>query len=283
MYHACVKTHRSARDLLDVLDALDLPSGSWIATDADGTLWATDVADQSWGRLVAEEAMRPAAAAAMGRELELAGRPVRGDVHADARALYALYMAGEVDDWPLLRAMTFCYAGWSEGEWRAFGARLFRDLIAPRVYETTVPLLGAIRERGFRLAVVSGSARVLVEECLRELGFADVPVFGIDVERDGDVASARMRRPLTWEQGKLEALAPTLAGAPLEVAFGDTLGDLHLLRAARSLRVLVQPRPNLRHHARQAHPSEQNWCVLAPARTVGGHPLQAPESNRVID
>ena len=69
-----LKTYDEAGTLLEAIDALQLPRGSWVATDADGTLWAADVADLAWHRLLSSRQARPHAAAVMARLLEKVGR-----------------------------------------------------------------------------------------------------------------------------------------------------------------------------------------------------------------
>jgi phosphoserine phosphatase len=268
-----VNRHETTEALLAAIDAV-LPEHAWVATDADGTLWATDVADRAWGRVIRERRVLPAALAMVVRCLAAAGLPATDDVLEGMDRLYEGYREGVVDDRVLLEAMTACYAGWSEGELRAFGRDLARDEVAPRTYATTADLLRGLVARGHRVAVVSGSPQVLVDEAVKLLGVPAL-VVGADVERDGDVLTDRMRRPVPWEAGKVEALAGHGVRAP--VAFGDTLGDLHLLQAATALRVLVHPRPALRRAA-----DDGPWCLFTPARTVGGHVVEPPSVDRVI-
>ncbi|MCW8141288.1 MAG: haloacid dehalogenase-like hydrolase [Planctomycetota bacterium] len=273
-----MNTHTTLDTLLAALDALEALRGgpAWVATDADGTLWHTDLADRAWHRVVGQRRIRPAADDVLRRTLARAGLASTGDVHQDAERLYQAYRDGVADDWTLLEAMTACYAGWTEAEVRAFGRDLARDEVAPRAYETTAALLRALVDRGHRVAVVSGSPRVLVDEALRTLDLPAALVVGADVERDGDVLTDRMREPVPWEEGKVRALAEHGVRAP--VAFGDTLGDLHLLEAADALRVLVHPRPALRA---KAVPGGA-WCLFHPCRTVGGHEVAPPMVDRVI-
>lgn len=270
-----VRTYQTSDDLLAAIEAALPDTTSWIATDADGTLWATDVADRAWDRLLRQRLMRPAAAAALRRGMERAGFAPTGDPHTDAAALYEGYRKGVVDDRQLLVVMTACYAGWTEDELRAFGRALAREEIGPRTYHTSADLLRALVRRGHKVAVVSGSPHVLVDEAVKLL---DVPVtvVGVDLEREGRVMSDRLREPVPWEEGKVAALAARGVRAP--VAFGDTLGDLALLQAADALRVLVHPRPSLRA---QAAPQD-GWVVFAPTRTVGGHDCAPPTADRVI-
>ena len=281
-----MQTHQDLQGFLAVLDALALPRGSWAATDADGTLWAADLADEAWRRVLAEGRLRPESAEALAALVAEAGAKASGDPHTDARALYDLYLADVIGDPPLVVAMTVCYAGWSEAEVRAFAAEVARERIAPRAYGTTLALLGALRARDIRLSVISGSPRLLVEEALRAIGLADpLPaVLGTDLERDGDGRLlGRMRQPITWEAGKVEAMGALLGPEPLAIAFGDTVGDLALLEAAARLRVLVHPRPNLREACRRWTPADGcSWCELAPTHVVSGEAVVPPTGDKAI-
>lgn len=269
-----MKTH-TLEALLQAMDALaELRQPTWVATDADGTLWATDVADRAWAKLLRERRLLPAAEPVMARGLRKAGLTPTGDVHADAARVYEAYRAGAIDDWAMLDAMTACFAGWSEAEVREFGRDLAHAEIAPRTYSTTVDLLKAIVDRGHRVAVVSGSPQLLVDEAVRTLGVPAL-VVGVQLEPEGALLSDRLRQPIPWEHGKVQALAAHGVRAP--VAFGDTLGDLALLEAAQ-LRVLVHPRPALRARA-VAH---DGWCLFAPCRTVGGHEVATPIVDHTI-
>jgi phosphatidylglycerophosphatase C len=265
-----MKTLHSAGELLA---ALDLKPGAWAATDADGTLWAADVAELCWDRVLSEGLMRSAAAAPMAAELTQAGGTSSGDVHDDARALFELYASGRTGDIPILKAMAFCYAGWSEPELRAFASELAQKELAPHVYATTRELLRGLIESGVRLAVVSGSPQVVVEEAVAMLDLGAVlPVRGMVLGRSGQTLTAKIGEPLTWYGGKVEALGPVLNGAPLAAAFGDTTGDQQLLDSAE-IAVLVHPRPSLRDHA---NASPGTWIEFAPRQTADGRSVAPP-------
>src|SRR5687768_298145 len=143
-----VRTYTDCKAMIAAIEAALPDPRAWIATDADGTLWATDVADRAWDRLMAQRLMRPAAADAMKRQMLRAKLAPTGDVHSDAAALYDGYRKNVVDDRTLLVAMTACYAGWSEDEVRAFGRAVAREDIMPRTYHTTADLLRALVARG---------------------------------------------------------------------------------------------------------------------------------------
>jgi phosphoserine phosphatase len=273
-----IPRYETTEELLAAIDALGpTPPGAWAATDADGTLWHTDLADLAWHRALREGAMRPAAAPAMRRKLEAAGLQPSGEVHRDAELLYDAYKRNVVDDWPLLDAMMTCYAGWTEAELRAWASRLAREEVALRAFDTTAAVLQGLRARGHRVAVVSGSPRLLVEEALAALGLEVDLVVGVDATREADRIGDRLRPPVTWARGKVEALQ--LQDVAPRLAFGDTHGDLALLESAAALAVLVHPRPSLHAHA-SLHPGR--WAHFAPRRTAGGDEVHPPVIDRVI-
>jgi phosphoserine phosphatase len=216
--------------------------------------------------------------------VEEAGVEASGEVHANGETIYRLFVEGRVEDEPLIEAMTFCFAGWREEEVRAFASDLFREAVAPAVYETTAQLLQELRRRGHRIVAVTGSPRLLVEEALRELGLdprapGGPRVLGVDLARTGQLLEDRVLPPLTWGPGKVEALGRVLEGEQPAVAFGDGLGDLPMLETAFGLRVLVHPRPGLR---RAAEERSGPWCVLAPLRTASGQLVVPPHSDRMF-
>lgn len=285
-----LKTYDEAGTLLEAIDALQLPRDSWVATDADGTLWAADVADLAWHRLLTSKQARPHAAAVMARLMEKVGRTPSRDVHTDAAAVYALYQQDLLDDMTMVHAMTACWAGWRPKEVEAFGEALGREAIAPRVYATTRDLLRGLHARGLKVAVVSGSPRILVEAAVRGLGLPfDTLVVGAETGTVEELLDDVLARPIPWEAGKVDALRARIGGAA-PVAMGDTLGDRELLESATKLRVLVHPRPALRSLAMEAvrsaslfgDPSEARWVLFSPPRTVGGAAVSAPTIDRAI-
>lgn len=277
----------AVEDMLGAVDAAGLAAGSWVATDADGTLWSADVADLAWRLALGERRLRPAAGEALARELEQVGMPSAREPHADAARLYELYAQGRADDWAMLRAMTSCWAGWQEDELREFGRRLWREHLAPRVYGTTAALLHGLLGRGFRLAVVSGSPQLLVEEAVRGLlpEVDPLVVVGALQEQEGRLLSDRLHHPLPWEKGKVELLRGRIERAPLPraiaLSFGDTFGDLALLEAAELMRVLVHPRPALLRHARGLN--DPAWVLFAPLSLCSGEAVAPPASDRVMN
>src|SRR5688572_8045364 len=111
------KVLATARDVLAACDEAlartpaHADAARLVAFDADHTLWHADVGDLAWHAALDARGFKPAAGDAMAVELHLAGGAPSGDVHADARSLYALYKEDRVTEMSIVRAMTVCYAG----------------------------------------------------------------------------------------------------------------------------------------------------------------------------
>lgn len=252
-----------------------------VAFDADHTLWHADVGDVAWHGIVDGGLIRPPARDALAAELTLAGARSSGDVHADARRLYALYKEDRVSEMSIVRAMTVCYAGWSVDELREYARKVALEALSHAWYEGVVEIATGLKERGFHVVVVSGSPTWLVAEGVRGVMplDADKDVYGAEVTVAAGVLGATMREPVTFFEGKVDALTLHLPGRRPSFAFGDSKGDVPLLHHAGRLAFAVNPRPHLRKIADE----HDRFCVFAPSRTVGGTAVRAPGTDRVIE
>ncbi|MEZ0228088.1 MAG: HAD family hydrolase [Planctomycetota bacterium] len=281
------KVLATARDVLAACDEAlarapaHADAARLVAFDADHTLWHADVGDLAWHVALAAGSFKPAAREAMAVELRLAGGTPSGDVHADARSLYALYKEDRVTEMSIVRAMTVCYAGWTEDEVRALGARLKREVLGAALYEGVVEIAQGLKDRGFRVVVVSGSPTWLVAEGVRGVLPLDPEkdVFGAEVLVAKGVLGATMREPITFFEGKVDALVQRIPGQRPSFAFGDSKGDLLLLHHAGRLAFAVNPRPQLRKVADE----HERFLIFTPSRTVGGHVVRAPGTDRIIE
>jgi phosphoserine phosphatase len=258
--------------------AAPAPAGAF---DADHTLGPADVGDLAWHAALADRRLKPAAARALEAELRLSHGAPSGDVHEDARRLYALYKEDKVSEDAIVRAMTVCYAGWTVDELRDLARRLAREVLAPALYEGIVDVARGLKERGLRVIVVSGSPHWLVAEGVRGVLPLDpeVDVLGTRVDVTRGVLGSVMQDPVTFFEGKVRALQQELPGKRPSFALGDSKGDVPLLNHAARLAFAVNPRPQLRRLADE----HEKFRIFAPSRTVSGKPVHAPGTDRVIE
>lgn len=237
--------------------------------------------DLAWHAALKQRRFKPEAKEPLAQELRLTGGRSTGDPHEDANQLYALYKQDRVTEISIVRAMTVCYAGWTEDELRELGARLARNVLRPSVYEGMVEVATGLKERGLRVVVVSGSPTWLVAEGVRGLLPLDPAkdVFGAEVVTESGVLGTKMRDPVTFFEGKVEALALTAPGTRASFAFGDSKGDVPLLKSVGRVAFAVNPRPQLQKLADE----HEHFFVFRPSRTVSGQLVRPPGTDRVIE
>lgn len=267
--------------LLEEVERLpDDPSVAIAAVfDADHTLWAGDLGDDAFLKALAEQRFRPEAGPMFGAILARAGEESSGEVHDDATRIHALYKDGKVSERDIIAAELACYAGWTVDEVRALAKEILAAGLAERFHVEAEPLVRALESRGYSLHVVSGSAHWLVQAAVEGLGIHAAHVLGARVELRGERLSDVLMEPLTFWEGKLNAIETWLEHKRPKLVFGDSIGDLAMLESAQ-LPVAVNPRPGLQKALDERRPGA--WLRLHPRGTTGGHVVERHETDRVI-
>lgn len=262
--------------------ALPVPPGvaRLAAIDADGTLWAGDVGLIVFEWMVKGGRLRAPAAPRIAAELAQAGEPPTGELHRDAWRLFELYRDGRYPERQVCMLMAWSFAGYREADARAeCRAAIDAAGLAGLVHDGVRALLSGLRALGLRVVVVSASPAFGVEPACAPLGFRPEDIRAIEVRLDGGgVVEPDVLSPVTYREGKVEAIRALTAGARPLVVLGDSAGDLPMLADA-TLAVAIQPRPALLAEARRA---PERWRVLRFTRTEAGQPVEAPEIDRVV-
>ncbi len=145
------------------------------------------------------------------------------------------------------------FAGWSVEAFREHARDvLAREQVAPRgrrslemhrvrsgirYREPVVRLARRLRDAGWDLWIVSGTAQWAVEVGVEPLGVAAGRVCGQRVEvHDGQLTAVPVR-PTVFGEGKVEVLRERL-DAPPDLAVGDSPNDTQMLRWSRSALVM---------------------------------------------
>lgn len=222
-----------------------------VATDADGTLWESDVGDALF-RLVASrdmvaDAVRPQVAAFCARFL---GAVPEG-IPAQAEALIAGHAAGRVPVEPLCDLEAEAVGERSQREFEALLDEV-AEMFLPRIRRASVELLDRLRDRGFAVHVVSGSLAALVEATLSRAGVSVDRVSGGRLRREGDRVCALLDGPIPLHGGKVDALE-SAGHWPAALGMGDGGWDATFLRGC-ALPLLVHPKHALRE-AMKDHPA----------------------------
>jgi len=238
----------ASRDLVSArLQALLLERGDGVlAFDADGTLWSGDVGEDVFHLAVKHAALHEAAGPELARVAEQYGIPSQGNPSQIARRLFDAYLSGTFPERDVCAMMSWCYAGWSVAELRAFARRAFDETnLRGRLFQGLAFVFDLAKEHGIRTLVVSASPQAIVEEAVAEWGLDAQDVVACRPALEGDVILPALAAPVPYAGEKPTALARATGGRGILASFGDNVFDFELLRAAR-LAVAVRPKPGLR-------------------------------------
>jgi phosphoserine phosphatase len=224
--------------------------GGVVATDGDGTLWSGDVGEDLFHAFLDHGRAEPAAYEAICGLARDHGESDAGGGVDVARRIYAAYRGGRYPEERMCELMTWCFAGWTRSEVRAFA----RDVVdhgglATRLHGEVLEVLDRARAAGLAVVLVSASPVAVVEEAGSRVGFdaqsivAACPVFR------GETMLADVERPIPYGPGKVTGLRARIGAAtPIHGAFGDNAFDVNLLASA-GVPVAVRPKPRLRDRA----------------------------------
>jgi phosphatidylglycerophosphatase C len=211
--------------------------GGVAAFDADGTLWREDVGEAFLRHLVAIGWVRLPDGRDPYAEYERR-------VDRDKRAGYAF--AAQLQEGILVEKLE------EEAD------RFAREWVPPRLVASAQELRAACEKQGLRTVVVSASPLPIVLAAAPLAGFAKDDCLGIEVQVSDGRFTDQVIEPVTYGDGKVEALRRQRL-LPLSLACGDSFaGDLALLRAAR-VPVVVAP---LRGSPLADEARRNGWAVL---------------------
>lgn len=186
--------------------------------DADGTLWQEDLGEALFRWLVAGDLL-PA----------LGSAPDPFEVWRDYESRVAKNRA-EGYAWAVQ-----CMAGVKQADLEKWCRQL--AIAWPNYRPEMAALVKGLRGSGYEVWLVSASNGWVIEAAAPMVGGAPTQVLGMRVEVEAGLLTERMMRPLTCNQGKVDAIRQRLNRAP-DLAVGDSLGDLEMLEAA-SLALVV--------------------------------------------
>jgi phosphoserine phosphatase len=216
-----------------------------LAFDADGTLWSGDVGEDLLAHVRRERLIRPAAAGPLQDEARRHGLPTRDEPHDQVSVLVEALREGRYPEREAYAMMAWVLAGHRSDEIY----RLADEVLAARGHAATqhpevAPILKWAQEESVEVFVVSASPRCIVEQGVRPLGVARHHVLAMSPRFVDGYQAASIEDPLTYAEGKAEALRQKAPDLTLLAAFGDSTFDLALM-AMSGLGVAVRPKASL--------------------------------------
>ena len=205
--------------------------------DCDGTLWSGDsgVGFMNWSI-----------------EQGLVSRSTSDWL--DAR--YRAYMAGKVSEPDICGEMVQIYVGLREQELRDAAARFVHEFVPPRIFAEMAALVAALGQAGAEIWAVSSTNRWVVAEGVRVFGIPEERILAADARIENGLISSEILDVPTGE-GKAASLARAGLAHP-DVAFGNSIHDLAMLKAARHA-FPVNPSPGLIEAA-----AKNGWGCFQP-------------------
>ena len=233
-------------EIIAALDRLAPTPGAVLAFDADGTIWAGDVAEDVLAAAVAADWLKPEARPPMAAFLQAHGLDTTGSASVLAARIEERYRHGELPELPTYEMMAWCYAGYTEAEFSTRATDVLRSEGLPdRVRPAIGPLLAYAAERELRVQVVSASPIQVVRAGLELCGLRVDGVIAATPAIDDGLLAPRMAEPMPYGPQKVIAARAALGDLRWLASFGDSAFDFELLAAAE-LAVIVGARPALR-------------------------------------
>jgi phosphoserine phosphatase len=212
------------KQINDQLDkaCLEIPK-PWIAAfDADGTLWDTDVGESFFDYQISQ------------CDLDLPKGP--WDHYLQMKIMHAptayLWLA-QINQGKSLKQVR----QWSD-EW-------FSKQKDFPIFQSQKKLIELLRSKGFEIYVVSASVKWCVESAAAALGISQAHALGVACTVQNGLITKESDGPITWREGKVEALLKATGGVKPILGCGNTLGDLALIESASHIRLSVSSRNSL--------------------------------------
>ncbi len=194
------------------------PAPRIAAFDADGTLWDCDVGEIFFKYQI-ENDLVPLPEGAFDHYLNLKKK------NNDPREAF-LWLA-QISEGVELSVLQ----GWAKE-----AVNLSREF---RVFDEQRRLMKLLQDHQFKIYVVTASVAWAVEAAVEKLGLLGIEVVGVRTEVVGGKITREPVWPVTFRQGKVEALLKQTGGIKPWLAAGNSSGDIELLSSAEEFALAV--------------------------------------------
>jgi HAD superfamily phosphoserine phosphatase-like hydrolase len=207
------------------------------AFDCDGTLWAGDAGEGFF-------------------DWELKQGLVSDEIVAWARARYADYKSGKVDEETMCGEMVTLHRGMREDQVQRAASQYFERYMEPQIFPEMRDLVHRLRESGCDIWAVSSTNEWVIRAAMKRFGIPDNRVLAAKVQVEQGIITDRLVRVPTGE-GKSRAIREVVQG-DLDAAFGNSRWDVAMLEIARHP-FAINPNPDLEEVARG-----REWTIYFP-------------------
>ncbi len=114
------------------------------------------------------------------------------------------------------------------------------DQIQPKpIFSEQKKLIDLLLENSVQIFIVTASIKWAVEPGARALGLTADHVIGVETEVTNGIITAEKKLPITYRQGKVDALLTKTNNQYPFLASGNTIGDYELLTSATHIKLAV--------------------------------------------
>ena len=130
-------------------------------------------------------------------------------------------------------------AGQSLENVRKWSEQAFKEIEPNPIFSEQKKLIDLLKSHGAQIFIVTASIKWAVEPGARALGLSDEQVIGIETQVKDGIIGLEKVLPITYRQGKAEALLKKTSNQPPFICAGNTLGDYELLLSSTHLKLAV--------------------------------------------
>lgn len=208
------------------------------AFDCDGTLWAGDAGEGFF-------------------DWELQQSLLSDEIVAWARARYADYKSGKVDEETMCGEMVTIHRGLNEDVVQRAAAQYFDRHMASPIFPEMRDLVRRLQESGCDIWAVSSTNEWVIRAAMKHFGISENRILAAKVQVEQGITDGLIRIPSG--EGKPRAIREVVQG-DIDVAFGNSRWDIGMLEIARHA-FAVNPNADLEKLAR-----ERQWTIYFPER-----------------
>lgn len=201
----------------NILSALEDPKTERIAAfDADGTCWFSDVGRDFFDY-----------------QIETGFFP-NGKTYS-----WEDYQKVEDQDITLgLQWLAQILKGFSLNEVREFG-KAYQKSVRPDYIAHQKEIIEFLHAQEVEVYIVTASVKWSVEAAAEELGIKPSHIIGVETLVENGKITDQLTGPLTWREGKVEALLEKTNGKMPFFANGNTMSDIFMLREASHIKQVI--------------------------------------------
>jgi len=239
--HSLLKQVKQKLD--PILDSSDQKYAA--AFDADGTCWSSDVGRDFFAYEVESQKFKS----------DLISWKKFNEIEKNKSIEEALWWVCEVHD------------GFDEQEVLTWASEAL-EVYPPKVIEPVHEVIRYLNEKNVDVYIVTASVKWAIVPAASLVSIKPENIIGVETKVVGGTITSERLPPLTWDQGKPEALKKHTGSTPLIFAAGNSFADYPLLKSSTGLKLAVHKSPTdssleISERKLQEKAKTNNWLRLS--------------------